>query len=248
MKAVILAGGLGTRLRPFTNKIPKVMVDIEGKPLLYYHIKHLREHGVKDIWISIHHFHETIKKYFGDGSNLGLKIKYSYDKKLPGTSGVLKNQKSGISEDFKKNEFIVVYGDNLTNFNYSKLIEFHKQNNALISMGLYESYEPWTMGNVEIDRDGRVLNFIEKPEKEKVKSNLVWAGIIVCKPEVSKFIPSKKESDFGFDIFPKLLKLGKPLFALNPGSYVQDCGTFERLSKARNDFAAGRCKFYFHID
>lgn len=244
MKALILSAGLGTRLRPLTNTIPKVMVQIGGKPLLWYHIQLLKKHGVKDIWINLHEHPQVIKNYFGDGSRFGVKISYSYEKKLLGTAGALKNPASGIEKELRDGTFMVVYGDNLTDFAYTKLIKFHKENQALLSLGLYRCPDPWTMGVVEISEEGKILKFVEKPPKEEVATDTVSAGILVCEPELLNSIP-EGASDFAFDIFPKLLKLKKLLFALNTGSYVQDCGTLERLTKARGDFARGKLNSTF---
>lgn len=239
MKALILSAGLGTRLRPLTNTIPKVMVPIGGKPLLWYHIQLFKKHGVKDIWINLHEHPRVIKNYFGDGSNLGVKISYSYEKGLLGTAGALKNPVSGIEKEFRKGGFLVVYGDNLTDFDYTKLIKFHKKKEAILSLGLYKCVDPWTMGVVEINEEGKILKFVEKPPREEVTTNTVSAGVLVCQPELLDYIPDGV-SDLAFDIFPKLLKLKKPLFALDTGSYVQDCGTPERFAKAQADFQAGK--------
>lgn len=239
MKALVLSAGLGTRLRPLTNKIPKVMVEVGGKPVLWYHLTLLKKYGIKDIWINLHAHPRVIQDYFGDGSSLGININYSIEKKLLGTAGALKNPTSGIEKEFAKNTFLVVYGDNLTNFDHSRLIDFHRDKQAFLSVGLYKSPEPWTMGIVETDKKGCVLKIIEKPPKEKVTTDTVSAGVLVCEPEVLNLIPNGF-SDFGFDINPKLIRLKKRLFALNTGSYVQDTGTAERLAKARRDFVANK--------
>jgi len=244
MKALILSAGLGTRLRPLTNNIPKTMVKIGHKPLLWHHVKHLERHDIKDIWINLHRFPDVVKDYFGDGSEYGVKITYSVEKNLLGTSGALKNPDSKIKREFKKERFFVVYGDNLSNFDYTSLVKFHQSKNSLVTIGLYKSSEPWTMGVVETNKYGRVTAFVEKPPKNEIKSDLVSAGVLVCEPEIIDYIPHGF-SDFGFDVAPKLLKLDKPLFAFNPHSYVQDCGTHERLSKAKSDFKKKVIKFDF---
>ncbi|MDO8503800.1 MAG: nucleotidyltransferase family protein [bacterium] len=245
MKALILSAGPGTRLQPLIRNMPKVMVPIAKKPLLWYHIQLLKKHGIKDIWINLHWYPHSIKNYFGDGSKFGVKISYSYEKELLGTAGALKNPASGIENEFKKSAFLVVYGDNLTNFDHTRLIQFHKRRRAFATIGLYKSPDPWTMGVVEINEQGKILKFVEKPPKEAVTTNTVSAGILVCEPELLDYIPDGA-SDFAFDIFPKLLKLRKPLFALNTGSYVQDCGTPGRLAKARRDFTTGKFDSTFY--
>lgn len=245
MKALILSAGLGTRLRPLTNNIPKTMVEIDHRPLLWYHIKHLKKHGVKDIWINLHWFPDVVKNYFRDGSEYGVKITYSIEKNLLGTSGALRNPDSNIGKELKKETFLVVYGDNLSNFDYTSLVRLHKSKKTLATIGLYKSLEPWTMGVVETNRQARVIAFTEKPPKNKVKSDLVFAGVMVCEPEILTYVPKVHPSDFGFDVLPTLLSRNKPLYALNTGSYVQDCGTHKRLSKARNDFKKKVVQFDF---
>lgn len=234
MKVLILAAGLGTRLKPLTNKIPKVMVKIGGKPLLCYHIQLLKKHGICDIWINLHWFPEKITNYFGDGSKFGVKINYSFEKKLLGTAGALKNPHSGIEKEFKKEKFLIVYGDNFTNLDYSKLRELHKLKKPLMTIGLYKSDVPWTKGVVETDHDGKVLKIVEKPPKNKITTNHVNAGIYLCETEIFDFIP-QGFSDFGYDIFPKILAKKRSIYALPPNYYFQDVGSLEWLKKARRD-------------
>ncbi len=244
MKALILSAGLGTRLRPLTEYVPKTMVEIAGRPLLWYHINHLKKHGIHNIWINLHWYPNVIKNYFKGGSEYGVKIKYSFEKELLGTSGALRNPDSKIEKEFRKGIFLVVYGDNLTNFDYSTLIHFHSTKNSVMTIGLFEFSEPWTAGAVQTREDGKIEKFIEKPPKEEVKTNTVFAGVVVCEPEILGYIP-EGFSDFGFDVIPKLLALGKPLYAFNPHSYVQDCGTHERLTKAKSDLEKKIVEFDF---
>lgn len=234
MKAVILAAGLGTRLRPLTDTMPKAMVDIAGHPLLWYHIQLLKHHGITDIWINLHWHPDKITDYFGDGSKFGVHLSYSYEKELLGTAGSLKNPLSDLASIIKQDKFLVIYGDNLTNFNLKKLISFHLQNNSFLTLGLYRSREPWTMGVVETTGQGMIKKIVEKPPKGEVTSNLVNAGIYVCEPEVINQIPDGF-SDFGQHTIPLLLTMNKRLFGLETSDYVQDTGTWQRLEKARRD-------------
>lgn len=241
MRVLILGAGLGTRLRPLTDKIPKVMVKIGRKPLLYYHLELLKKHGFKDIWINIHWAQDLIKNYFGDGKKFGIKISYSFEEKLLGTAGALKNPKSGIEKEFKRDKFLVIYGDNLTNFDYSKLVKLHLEKKPIMTIGTYKTDAPWNKGLIEIDNQGKVLSFIEKPPKDKVTTNLTNGGIYLCEPAILNYIPSGF-SDFGFDIFPKLIKENLSIFTLEPDYYFQDIGTFEALKKARKDLKMGKLR------
>lgn len=246
MKAIILSGGPGMRLRPLTNTIPKAMVNIGEKPLLWYHIKHLHHHGIDDIHIALSWLPEVIKNYFKDGSKYGVNIKYSVEKEPLGTAGALRNHDSAVEDSLKKETFLVVYGDNLTNFDYTSIIKFHKSKKSFVTVGLYKCTEPWTMGVVETNSDGQITAFVEKPNKDQVKSDLVSAGVLICEPGILNYIPVDTSSDFGFDILPKLLDSNIPLFAFNAESYVQDCGTPERLSKARSDYKKKLVQFDFN--
>lgn len=241
MNALILAGGRGTRLMPLTATKPKPMVRIQGKPLLWYHIKHLRKHNIRDICIATGPFGEIIRNYFKDGSKYKVKITYSAETSPLGTAGAIRNPNSSFTSLVVKSNFLVVYGDNLTDYDYTKLINFHKSRKAIATIGLYQSPEPWTQGLVHTDKRGRVLKFTEKPPKDEIETNLAFAGVIVCSPDILEYIPEGK-SDFGFDIFPKILKLGLPLYAKNTNSYVQDIGSIPRLKKARRDLKSGLVK------
>lgn len=242
MKALILSAGLGTRLRPLTNNKPKVMVKVGGKPILWYHIQALKKFGINDIWINLHWFPDAIKKYFGDGSKFGVKITYSFEKDLLGTSGALKNNNSGIEKEFRKGTFIVVYGDILENFNFKRLISFHRIRKSIWTDGTHPSAEPWTKGVIETDKTGRIIKLIEKGPKRELTSNQVRAGVTVFEPRVLDYIPNGF-SDFGTDIAPKVLKLGLPMYAIDTKSYSKDIGTPERLKTARADFKSGKLKF-----
>lgn len=239
MRALILAAGLGTRLKPLTNQLPKVMVNIAGKPLLLYHLQSLKKSGCKNIWINLHHFPDSIKSYFGDGTKFGVKITYSFEEKLLGTAGALKNPKSRIEKEFRKGRFLVVYGDNLIDFDYSKLIKFHQAKKSFLTLAVYHSDEPWTKGVIKTNQQRRVLDFIEKPAQDAIISHQVNGGIYLCQPEVLDYIPPSF-SDFGCDIFPKLIKENLPLYALKPDYYFQDVGTQKGLEKARRDLKIGK--------
>lgn len=240
MKALILAAGKGTRLLPLTADRPKVMLDFGGHPLLCYHVRLLKHYGITDIWINTNWFPESIFDYFGDGSKFGVNIHYSEEKELLGTAGAL----NPLKDVFKGEQFLITQGDNLTNFNYKKLIDFHNQKKAFFTLGLFNSPEPWTQGMVETDNTGRVTKLIEKPDKKDVTTNQVNAGIYICEPGLLDLIPPGFY-DFGFDVFPDIIKKKLPLYGLSTGDYVQDTGTHERLAKAQSDLPSLQFPFKF---
>jgi NDP-sugar pyrophosphorylase family protein len=235
MKAFILAAGLGTRLQSLGLDVPKVMVPIAGRPLLEHHIALLREQGIMDLIVNLHHLPERITEHFGDGSKFGVHITYSREPELLGTAGAVKKMEHLL----RNGTFIVLYGDNLIRIEFAPLVEFHRTRQAVATVALFESPEPWSGGVVETEADGRVRRFVEKPDPKEVSTNLINAGIYVLESQVLDAIPAGQFCDFGRDVFPKLLAAGKAVYAMKPKAYVQDVGTPERLAKAQRDFENG---------
>lgn len=243
MKAYILCAGLGTRLYPTTFKIPKVMLPIGGKPVLWYQIQLAKFYGFDEIMINLHKYAEKVIDYFGNGSKFGVKINYSKEKKLLGTAASVK----AAENFFGSQTFLVMYGDTLRTTNLKKLWQFHKKKKGVCTIALYETYEPWTQGIIEIDQNNKVISFTEKPEKGKERSNLSNAGVLICESEVFSYIPKGKFADFGHDVLPNLAKIEK-VFGLLVGGYIQDIGTSERYQKVKRDLEKGLVKFPFNID
>jgi NDP-sugar pyrophosphorylase family protein len=238
MKAFILAAGLGTRLRSLGLDVPKVMVPIGGKPLLEHHLELFKRQGIREFIVNLHYLPEKITTYFGDGSKFGVSITYSHEPEILGTAGAVKKMES----ELRTGSFIVFYGDNLVRVDFAPLLEFHRARKALATVALFASPEPWTGGVVETDSNGRVLRFVEKPDRKQVSTNLISAGIFVLEPQVLDVIPAGKFHDFGKDVFPRLLAEGRPVYAMEPKAYIQDVGTPERLAKAQHDFEEGVLK------
>lgn len=230
MKALVLAAGKGERLRPLTDSIPKVMLPIKNKPILQYHIEQLREAGITDIAVNLHHFPEKIRDYFGNGKKLGVNITYSYEKELLGTAGAVKKLKGFLNETF-----VVVYGDILSELQIKKVIDFHREKSGKATITVHESDHPWDSACVSVNKDGRVIKFVEKPGKENVFSNLTSTALYVIEPEVIDLIP-EGHSDFAKDIFPKLLKKGIGVYAYVTDAYRKDIGTPERYKEAKAYF------------
>jgi NDP-sugar pyrophosphorylase family protein len=235
MKAFILAAGLGTRLRSLGLDLPKVMVPVGDKPLLEHHLELFKRQGIRDLIVNLHYLPEKITGYFGDGSRCGVKITYSREPELLGTAGAVKK----MERELLDGTFLVFYGDNLVRVEFAPLVEFHRARQALATVALFASPEPWTGGVVETDSNGRVLRFVEKPDPKQVSTNLISAGIFVIEPSVLEMIPAGQFYDFGKDVFPRLLAEGRPVYAMKPEAYIQDVGTPERLAKAQHDFEQG---------
>lgn len=225
MKALLLSAGLGTRLKPLTDNLPKVMIPLNGKPCLQHHIENLKNQGITDFAINTHYLPEKIKEYFGEGSKFGVKITYSHEHpEILGTAGALNNFRN-----FFNDTFLVVYADVLANFKIRDLIDIHKKNNSLLTMAL-DSKRNMTNKGAVISIDNRVTSFIEKPGKE-IQGAMINSGFYIVEPEVLSYIP-KGFSDFGKEILPKLVK-EEVVFSSEHEGYIFDIGTLEDLKKAR---------------
>jgi len=247
MKAIILCAGKGERLKPLTENIPKPMVDINNKPVLEYFILLCKKHRINEIAINTSYIPEKIKNYFGDGSKFGVKIKYSFEPKLLGTAGALNNFR-----DFLTETFFVIYGDNLTNLNLSKMLRYHRDKKAVATLYIYREKminEKTSIGCVVIDENNKIMEIIENPnkkEKKRIKKipekrKFINAGIYIFEPEVLQLI-QKGYSNFSYDIFPKMLELNKPLYGYQEDCYFKEIGQMLRYSKAKQDIESGKIK------
>lgn len=213
MKAVLLAAGKGRRLKGITKTIPKPMLKVRNKPILQHNIEWLRSYGIRDVYINLHHLPEVIMEYFKDGSQHGIRITYSYEKILLGTAGAVKK----ISETYwkrGKSPFLVIYGDNLLNFDLKKIIRFHRIKRGKATIALYQKGNVSQSGIVQLDKNGRVMKFIEKPQPEEAVSDLVNTGIYVLERDILKYIPDNEVFDFGNDLFPIALENGEKIFGI----------------------------------
>jgi NDP-sugar pyrophosphorylase family protein len=207
MQAVILAAGEGRRLRPLTERLPKPMLNVGGRPILEHNVRLLARHGVDEIFINTHHAADSITDYFGNGSSFGVSIKYSNEEAILGTSGALWPLQEHLSS-----AFFVLYGDNLTTCDLSALAAFHRLKDGIATIAVYRRENVTAGGIVSMDDDDRILHFAEKPKRDEIFSSWVNAGIMVCEPEIFEAIPAGT-SDFGKDVIPALLEDHKPLFA-----------------------------------
>ena len=238
MKCIILSAGLGSRAKPLTNAVPKVMLKIGGKPLLEHQIILCRKYGIKEIAVNLHYKPRVITNYFQNGNKWGVKLNYSYEKKLLGTAGALKK----LVNYWNNQPFLMLYGDNFTSIDLSKIIKFSRKKRAACHMTLFESKEPWTQGVVKTDNQGRVIEFQEKPAKAKIVSSWVDAGVSIFHPKILEYIPSGKYFDLGKNFFPLLIKKKIPIYTLKVTDYIQDIGSPKRYQKAKRDLKKGIAK------
>ena len=237
MKAMILAAGEGTRLRPLTDKVPKPMLELGGRPLIAYLIDLLRSHRVRDIAINLHHKPEVIRAYLGDGSRFGVRVTYSWEDILLGSAGAVKEL-----EGFFDESFFVLYGDVLTDIDLSALAAFHRDQAACLTIALYQAEDPTHCGIVKIDGDCRVRSFREKPRPQEVFSPWANAGVYVAEPDILRLIPAGSFFDFGADLIPILLREGLPVRGYVSLSYFLDIGSLGRYRQAQHDLSAGFVK------
>ena len=205
-KAMILAAGNGTRLKPLTDSIPKPMVPINGKPIMEYTIDWLGQHGISEIAINLHYRSQVIVNHFGNGEKMHASITYSYEEELLGTAGAVKKLSWFFDEPF-----LVIYGDNLTNCNLDNLLDLHDRKGGIGTVALFERDDTSASGVAELNGDNRIVRFVEKPKKGETSSKLVNAGIYVLEPEVMEFIPDDGFYDFGRQLFPQLLSENRRL-------------------------------------
>jgi mannose-1-phosphate guanylyltransferase/phosphomannomutase len=225
-KAILLVGGEGTRLRPFTLELPKAMLPIHDKPMVLHVLEQLKSHGVNDIVMAIGYKGEKIKNYFGDGHNFGLSIKYVEEKKPLGTAGPLR-----LAKKYLKEPFFIVWGDILSHLDLSDFMNFHKEHGGLATVALTTVSDPSRYG-VAMLKGNKIIGFVEKPEKGKAPSNLINSGMAIMEPEViDGYVPKKGKAMVEYDIYPKLALEGK-LFGYPFQGQWFDTGTHEAYEKA----------------
>ena len=237
MKAVIMAGGFGTRLRPLTNNLPKPMVPMVNIPMMEHIIELLTHCKTTDLIVLLYFQPETIEKYFGDGSEFGVKITYISASDDLGTAGSVKN-----AQRYLDKPFLVISGDVLTDFDLTKAVEFHKKKKSVATMVLTRVENPLPFGIVITDEDGRISRFMEKPGWGEVFSDTINTGIYLLEPEILSLIPPEKEFDFSKDLFPHLLEKKQSLYGYIAEGYWKDVGSLEEYRQANMDILHGRVK------
>lgn len=206
-RAMLLAAGLGTRLRPLTDQVPKCMVPVVGRPLLEHTVRWLRTHDVTDLIINLHHLPDVVTAHFGDGSPWGVHITYAHEPEIRGTAGAVKHVAW-----FFDGPFFVWYGDNLCRCRLDRLWECHRTRRGIATLALHHHEQPTQAGIVDLRPDHRITRFVEKPRPEEVFGDWANAGIYVLEPEVLHAIPPGQPVDFGRDVFPALLADGAAIY------------------------------------
>ncbi len=237
MKAVVMAGGQGTRLRPLTSNQPKPMVPIVNKPCIQHILELVQRHGINEVVMTLAFLPRLIRNYFGDGSSLGMRIDYTVEETPAGTAGSIR-----LAKDLLDDTFLVISGDALTDFDLTKVIDFHREREAMVTIALTSVENPLEFGVVIVDEEGRIQRFLEKPGWGQVFSDTVNTGIYVLEPEIFDHIPEGQPYDFSHDLFPKLFDMRKPLYGTVCDGYWQDVGSLEQYLQANRDALDGKIR------
>lgn len=237
MKAVVMAGGEGTRLRPLTCYHPKPMVPVVNRPVVEHIIELLRNHGITEIILTLHYLAEEVVTYLGDGSDFGVSITYSVEDEPLGTAGSVKQVEHLLTEPF-----LIISGDALTDLNLSEIVAFHQSNRAIATLTLVRVENPLEFGVVIVDEEGKVRRFLEKPGWGEVFSDTVNTGIYVIDPAVFKLMQTNKVYDWSKDIFPVLLAKSERLFGYVANGYWCDIGNLQQYRQAQYDVLEGKVK------
>lgn len=239
MKAIIMAGGRGERLRPITDTIPKPMIDINGKPILEHITDLFKKFGIKNFIFSLYYLPHIITSYFGDGSKFGININYLIENpgQPMGTAGGI-----ALAKKYINDTFIVTSGDILRKINIDEIVKFHKEKNSFATLNTYKRFGPDPKSMLVFNEENQITDFIERPKlaanHQSLSTNPIWVNgsFYVMEPEIFDFIPKDQESDFGKDIFPKLLVNNKKIYAFPTEDYFVDIGNLEKLEMARKTF------------
>ena len=240
LKAMVLAAGKGTRLFPLTGEVPKPMAPVVGTPMIQHIFDLLAGHGFKEVYVNVHYLADVLLKAYGEETYVnGMTVRLNREEKLMGTAGGVK----GLQSNFDAT-FIVIMGDALTDIDIQEVVAFHREKGALATIALKRVSDTSEYGVVELNPQGEILGFQEKPDPEEAISNLANTGIYVFEPRVLDYIPENTFFDFAKDVFPKLLEAGKKFagYESKKDFYWSDIGTLQAYREAQYDVLSGRVK------
>jgi len=247
VKAMVLAAGQGTRLRPLTDSIPKALVPVAGRPMIEYALLLLRHYGIREIIINLHHFGEQVEKHLGDGKKLGLEISYSEEPELLDTGGGLLKARPFLQRE----PFIVINTDALIDLNLADLIAFHRKMNSVATLVLRPDALADQYGSMDIDASGRICRFLESkapiPPSGSTRK-LMFTGVQILQPKVFDYLDEDKQlQKFGTtrQTYPRMLRAGAALYGFCFDGFWQDLGTPERIQQAERSLALGQAGLHF---
>ena len=240
IKAVLLVGGPGTRLRPLTDNCPKPILPVLNRPFLEHTLAHLKQFGIRDIILTMSYLPDAIKEYFGDGEHHGVRLTYCHEKEPLGTAGAVKNAIAHLKQD---KPFIVLNGDNVfLEMDFDEAFAFHRNNKGKATIFLTQVDNPSAFGVVETDANQKVMRFIEKPPAGTETTNRINAGGYILEPEVLDYIPAGQHYMFEKGLFPHLLDIGKPIYAYYYKGYWLDMGTPQKYFSLNMDLLSKKTR------
>jgi NDP-sugar pyrophosphorylase family protein len=247
MKAMVLAAGQGTRLRPLTDTIPKALVPVAGRPMIEYSLRLLRHYGIGDIVINLHHHGEQIEKRLGDGSRLGLRIRYSVEPELLDTGGGLLKAKSFFQSD----TFLVINTDVVIDLHLDELLKFHGDRKATATLVLRPDADADRYGSIDIDTHGRICRFLDTSlplHSNGPTRKLMFTGVQVLEPNVFDYMnaaTSPQKFSTTRQTYPRMLADRQPLYGFCFDGFWQDLGTTERIRQAERSLAQGKARLHY---
>ncbi|MGB7084652.1 MAG: mannose-1-phosphate guanyltransferase, partial [Phormidesmis sp.] len=236
MRAVLMAGGSGTRLRPLTCDLPKPMVPVLNRPIAEHIVNLLKRHGITEIIATLFYLPDVMRDHFQDGKEFGVQMTYAVEEDQPlGTAGCVKNVASLLTETF-----LVISGDSITDFDLQKAIDFHRKKAAKATLVLKRVSNPIDFGVVITNGEDRIIRFLEKPSTSEIFSDTINTGIYILEPSVLDYLPADREQDFSRDLFPLLLEKGEPMYGYIAEGYWCDVGHLDAYRKAQYDALQGK--------
>ncbi len=238
MKAMILAVGFGTRLRPLTNKVPKPMMPIMNRPILEHTIHLLSSNGIHDITVNLHHLPERIQEYFGDGKDFGVQLHWSHEPEILGTAGGIKKAQQWLDGE----SFLVINSDVVTDINLSKVISYHKAEGSALTLVVREGDSPEQCDPIEVDEDDRIVHMVGASSKNipDDTTRVLFTGIQVMEQEIFDRIPENKFYGTTTDVFPGMLEDALPMLVYWHTGYWKDIGTIQNYLDVHKDLLDGR--------
>src|SRR3981081_2958144 len=237
MQVVVMAGGEGIRLRPLTINRPKPMVAIVNKPCLGHIFDLLKRHHIEDAFVTLQYLASVIQDSYGDGGGVGMQLRYSVEETPLGTGGSVRQIGAALDDTF-----LVISGDAMTDIDLSKVVAFHKERQAAVTLTLVRVSNPLEYGVVITQADGRITKFLEKPSWGEVRTDPIQAGILLMDPRVMERYAIGEKFDFSKDLFPQLLADGESLYGYVAEGYWTDVGSIAEYARANSDLLLGKMK------
>jgi len=246
MKAMVLAAGQGTRLKPVTDRIPKALVPVAGRPMIEFALLLLRHYGVRDIVINLHHFGRQIEDHLGDGQRFDVKISYSHEAELLETGGGLLKAKAFLQQG----TFIVINTDALIDVDLAAVLNDHRQNQAVATLVLRPDQDADRYGSIDIGADGRIRRFLDHRSPEQPLGairKLMFTGVQILEPRVFDYMDGGEQRKFSTtkETYPRMLRAGERLFGYSFEGFWQDVGTRERIDEAEHKLKSGQAQLHF---